>query len=366
MSFESGTVSLRMFTLPRRFEDGVIERFADHSLPSLESLGEDVIIGWVTGRHLFDRTITEDTAYPSGYLRLTLVKAERKIPSSLLKAELKQEELLRLEMKQADYVSRQERAELRQELVERLLPQMPPQLNGIDLVHDPKDLFIYTDAISQKQADVFIMHMRHTTGIAPEPVSPETLARARKRVDVRDWYPSSFSPSVEDTCVSADPGHDFATWLWYRSETEEQFIKTRQGDISVFIEGPLTLYMEGEGAHESVIRKGNPTVSMEAQASLMAGKKLAKCKISFVRGEEVWSGNFDASEFTIRTMKLPEDEEKLDPMSRFQGRLVKIDEFREMLFELYDAFVEVRSDKKAWSALRPALHAWVKNRRAVP
>ena len=106
MSFESGTVSLRMFTLPRRFEDGVIERFADHSLPPLESLGEDMIIGWVTGHHLFDRTITEDTAYPSGYLRLTLVKAERKIPSSLLKAELKQEELLRLEMKQADYVSR--------------------------------------------------------------------------------------------------------------------------------------------------------------------------------------------------------------------------------------------------------------------
>jgi hypothetical protein len=366
MSFESGAVSLRMFTIPRKFEDGVVERFADQSLPSLDSLREDAIYGWVTGRHLFDRKITEDTAYPAGHLRLTLVKAERKIPSSLLKAEMKQEELVRLQMKEADYVSRKEKAEIRQELVERLLPQMPVQLKGTDFVHNPDELYIYTDAVSEKQADEFIMHLRHASGIAPEPITPEALARARKRVDTRDWYPSSFSPDVEDEFVSGDPGHDFATWLWFRSETVEQFIKTSQGDVSVFIEGPLTFFMEGGGAHESVIRKGNPTVSMEAKASLLAGKKLAKCKLTVTRGEEIWTGNFDASELTVRSMKLPEDEEKLDHMSRFADRLVKIGEFREILFDLFDEFVTVRSDKKAWSALRPTIHEWVKSRKAVP
>ena len=365
MSFESGAVSLRMFTLARPLADDVIDAFAENSLPSLDSVREDAVFGWVTGRHLLDRNINDESAYLGGSLRLSLVKAERKIPTSLLKAEQKQEEIVRLQMKSLDFVSRKEKSEIREELIERLLPQMPPQLKELSMVKDPESGFLYTDAVSEKQADEFVIHFRHATGIGAEPVTPQSLALSRKRIDVRDWYPSSFSPKVEDEAVSDDAGMDFLTWLWFLSEAQNDFVETSQGKISLLIEGPLQFLMEGGGAHESVIRKGNPTVSAEAKASLLAGKKLTKARVSFVRGEDVWSGNFDAVEFVMRSMKLPEDPDKLEPISRFQDRLIKIGEFREMLFTLYDQFVEIRADKERWRAERSRIHDWVTDRKSI-
>jgi hypothetical protein len=97
----------------------------------------------------------------------------------------------------------------------------------------------------------------------------------------------------------------------------------------------------------------------------MSGKKLAKAKLSLVRGEDVWSGNFDAVEFVMRGMKLPEDPDKLDPVSRFQDRLIKIGEYREMMFTLYDMFVDARSDRGNWKSEKADIHEWVKNRKAV-
>ena len=365
MSFESGSVSLRMFTLARPLPDDAVDHFNENSLPSLDSVRQDPVFGWVTGRHLLDRNINEESAYFGGALRLSLVKAERKIPTSLLKAEMKQEELVRIQAKELEYVSRKEKAEIREELVDRLLPQMPAQLKELCMVQDAETGVLYTDAVSEKQADEFIIHFRHATGVGAEPMTPASIALARKRVDVRDWYPTSFSPEVEAEQVSDDPGYDFLTWLWFQSEANDEFIDTPQGKISLLIEGPLQFVMEGGGAHESVIRKGNPTVSTEAKASLLSGKKLTKAKISVVRGEDVWSGNFDAAEFVTRSMKLPEDPDKLDPVSRFQDRVIKIGEYRDMMFALYDQFVEVRSDKNTWKAALNDIHSWVKKRKAV-
>ena len=365
MSFESGSVSLRLFTPVRKLSDDSIDGFADHALPSLDSVREDPVFGWVTGRHLLDRNINEESAYFGGALRLSLVKAERKIPGSLLKAEQKQEELVRIMAKNMEFVSRKEKSDIRQELVERLLPQMPAQLKEMSMVQDPEQGFLYTDAVSEAQADEFIIHFRHATGIGAEIVTPETLALSRKRADVRDWFPSSFSPEVDDDVVSGEPGHDFLTWLWFMSESTKDFIETPAGKISLLIEGPLQFVMEGGGAHETVYRKGNPTVSTEAKASLLSGKKLTKAKLSLVRGEEVWSGNFDGKEFVMRGMKLPEDEDKLDPVSRFQDRLIKIGEYRDMMFALFDMFVDTRGDRDDWKKTRADIHNWVKSRKAI-
>ena len=63
MGFESGALSVSMFYLQRRLPEDMVASFAEHALPPIDTLGKGAIGGWVTGRHLLDRNITEDSAH---------------------------------------------------------------------------------------------------------------------------------------------------------------------------------------------------------------------------------------------------------------------------------------------------------------
>ena len=51
------------------------------------------------------------------------------------------------------------------------------------------------------------------------------------------------------------------------------------------LEGPLTFFREGEGAHEAVLRKGTPLNSREAGTALYCGKKLKRAKLVLAEGD---------------------------------------------------------------------------------
>src|SRR6266403_1206531 len=83
MSFESGSVATRLFYVVKGLPKDAVTRFNNHVAPPLKNLGSQSQQGWVGGRHLLDAPITDENAYYGGYLRLALVKAERKVPTSL-------------------------------------------------------------------------------------------------------------------------------------------------------------------------------------------------------------------------------------------------------------------------------------------
>ncbi len=366
MSFESGSISCRAFFVPRDLPDNAVELFAAHAAPPLDNLKDDPIQGWVGGRHLLDRRITDENAYYAGHLRLTLMQAERKIPPALLKAEQTMEELAQLQATGKQYLNRKEKSEIRQAVVERLLPQMPPQLKGITFVHSPAERMIYASCVSEKQLDAFQIHFARTVGYALIPAMPADTALRRKSLDVEELAPSSFSPDLDDREVSCVIGEDFLTWLWYMSEMEKGAIALEDlGEVAVLIEGPLTFHMEGDGAHLTVLRKGSPLISAEAKTALLVGKKLRAAKLNMVFGEEAWSCTLDAEQFVFRGLKLPETEEKLDPISRFQERLTKLDRFTDLFFRLYDEFLSRRSRAEEWRDEVQRIRKWVSDRQAA-
>ena len=116
MSFESGSMTFRMFYLPQPFPRDYLDRFASKVAPPISTLGPEPIHGWVTGRHLLDTHITQETAFLAGYLRLTLMRAERKIPESLLRAECRMEELARMQAEGRAEIDRRTRSEIRKEI----------------------------------------------------------------------------------------------------------------------------------------------------------------------------------------------------------------------------------------------------------
>ncbi len=364
MGFEKGSLSFRMFFASRDFSATDVDKFAAAALPPLNTLAEEEIHGWVAGRHLLDRHITEESAYLGGYLRLTLVQAKKAVPASLLSAECAVEEVAVMEADDKQYLNQQARSEIRRDVKERLLPDMPPQLKGIDFVFNERSRMIYATATSEKQLDAFVLNLMQTTGVMAEVADPENIAAKTESIDVHNWPPVSFSSEIEDGMVDGTAGREFLMWLWYCSEKRGGLANIPDvGEIAYMVEGPLTFVMEGKGAHEITLKKGEPMLSAEARTALLSGKKLKKAKVQFVRGEEAWAFTFDADEFIFRNLKLPQTE-TFDRVGKFQERMVLLEVFRQSFFHLYSEFVMERNASRSWKETKEAMRKWVADRPA--
>jgi hypothetical protein len=362
MGFEKGSLSFRMFFAQRDFVAADVDKFAAAAFPPLNSLAEEEIHGWVASRHMLDRNITEETAYLGGYLRLTLTQAKKAVPTSLLQAECAVEEMAAMEAEEKQYLNQQARSEIKKGVKERLLPDMPPQLKGIDFVFDERSHMIYATATSEKQLDAFVLSLMQTTGVMAQVADPENIAAKTESVDVHNWAPSSFSDELEDGMVDGTAGREFLMWLWYCSEKRGGLTNIPDvGEIAYMVEGPLTFVMEGKGAHEITLKKGEPMLSAEARTALLSGKKLKKAKVQFVRGEEAWAFTFDADEFVFRSLKLPQTE-TFDRVGKFQERMVLIETFRETFFHLFREFVKERNSSGDWKETKAAMRKWVADR----
>lgn len=363
MAFENGSVSYRMFYVTRAMPEDAVALFAEHAAPPIKTLSDGEIHGWVSGRHLLDRVITKDNAYYGGFLRLTLMKAEKKIPESLLRAECRMEELARAEAQGKAYLTRSERKDIKDEITSRLLPEMPPILKGIPFVYDERDGVIYAGALSEKQMDAFMIYFSQTLGFSLIPVLPETAAAKRLRVDIKQWAPSSFSPEMEDGEAGQDPGEDFLTWLWFFSEARGGVASLKGlGEFAIMIDGPLHFILEGDGAHEAVLRRGEPRLSAEAKTSLLSGKKLKQARLTLAEGEAQWSCTFTAAGFVVRSLKMP-PLEKMDAVTAFQERMNQIARFSEALLQLFDRFVEERQQVSQWKKTQTDIKDWVSSRK---
>ena len=331
--------------------------------PPLDTVKDQPVYGWVTGRHLLDRQIDDNNSYLAGYLRLCLLEAERKIPNSLLRAEMKQEELIRMAVSGSESISRREKVEMKQEIVDRLLASMPPQLKGMTFVHRPGDGYLFAESLAEKQVDIFTSYLREALGFPPQVITPESWAMHSQHSDPNQWLPCSFSEDVEAERTSPLAGHDFMTWLWYQSETFPDKVPAgKEGHLGILVEGPLTLVMEGGGAHEITLRKGNPTQSAEARSCLLAGKKLRKANINLVRGEQVWNMSLDGETLAVRSLKPIPPEGNLDYVSRFQDRMLQVELVGQLLRGVYDSFVEERKSPEIWGKQVKAIQAWAKAR----
>ena len=361
MGFESGSISFRAFYLASQLPEDHLERFSQHAAPPMDSVGRDPAQGWVTGRHLLDRNIVEETAYLGGYLRLSLMKAERKVPMPLLRAECMMEELAAIQASGEAFLPRPERTKIRKEITERLLPQMPPQLSGISMVCGKQDDFLFATAIGDKQIDALTLAFNSTVGIELVPITPETASLKRKQFSTRQLSPCSFSPNCKDEDAPDLVGFDFMTWLLFYCEERGGLVESGQGEFSVMLEGPLLFFMEGAGAHEVRINKGAPLLSGESNTALRSGKKLRRARLTIARGEEQWSADMDGADFAIRGLKLPKAP-PMDAASAYQERIISTRTFVSTFLAVYDIFIEERRDTTVWANVKRDMHKWVSTR----
>ena len=351
--------------MPAKMPDDALERFADRKALPLQYVKDKEELGWVTGRHLLDTRIDAETAYMGGYLHLVLRSAQRKIPSSLLKAECKMVEFAMMEENNGAFLTSKERKKIKEEVQDRLMEEMPPSLAGTPFVYDPNNDLLYVGTFSRSKIDAFIYFFYDTGGIEPVLLSPELIAENSLGYSIDSVEPLSFSPHRAEGDEDGGLGRDFATWIWYFQDVEGgTFEVPHLGEFGIMVDGPMCFAAEGPGALESVIRKGMPTNSAEAKASLMVGKKIMKAKYIMTKEKQTWVFNLDAATFNFQAVTLPDGEE-LDLGSHFQERMYFIDTMRRAFLHLFDAFLQRVDDPGEADALTAKIHAWVDNLKSL-
>lgn len=366
MALDTGSASFRMIELPRKLPVDWGHRFAARAAGALEGVTDEESVGWVTSRHLLDVAISEESAMVGGYIHLVLRIAQRKVPATLLRAECKLEELAVMAADGKHFLKAKDRAEIRQSVVERLLPNMPPQLKAIPIVMAPDETYLFAGATSEKQTDQVVALLASTLGMAPEPSDPGVLAAlVRPGTEVEDLVGLSFSPEMPEAEMEPATGREFLTWLWFVADTHNGSLTLADGrELGVLLEGPLTFINEGEGAYVTSLRKGMPETSLEAKSCLLAGKKLSSAKLTFALDDEhIWSFQADGDLFSFRGMKLPKGE-GADPIGRFQDRMAAFADWRAIWLDLYGQFLDRRTNAAAWRKEVKKLREWVAGRPA--
>jgi len=363
MPFDRGPMTFRICHLPQPLPKDALERFAAAAAPPLESVKDEPLWGWVSGRHLLERRIDHETALLGGYLHLCLRKAERRIPPALLRAECRLAELAQMAANKSEHIARKDRKAIKEEVTQRLLPQMPPQLSGVSFTVDATDNGLYVAAPSQSVLDTFLGLFCKAIGFEPVALTPEVAATTLFSLSPEAVPPLNFSPELPDSQASGTLGQNFLTWLWcFQEERHGVLPQTKLGEFSLMMDGPLVFVAEGPGAYESAIRKGAPTISAEAKAALTVGKKLRRAKLVLARarGEE-WSVTVDADEFVFRGLKVPEGE-AMDPGSIFEERMGNLYTFQKVFFALFQRFLHEFSEPGKVHAFQEQAKKWVRER----
>ena len=344
MPFDSGTISFSVFKLSKEIPEDHLDRFAKYSVCKLEEVGDAPNLGWC-GRHLLERRIDSETAYVGEFLHMHFRSAVRKIPPSLMKAECMQRELAQMQADKISNLSRKRKKEIKEEVEEELLKYMPPQLSGIPFVYFQPENLLFVGSGAVKPSDSLITLFMESMDIEAVPRIP--VGEAMRVLDTRQIQidPLDFTGKNLSEMDSLLLGRDFLTWIWYKCESDTpKFIVPDLGEFSVGIDGPLTLVSESIGSHETVLRKGLPTLSPEAHSGIQAGKKLKSARVSITRGDDIWSFTVDADNFIFKSMKLP-DGEAMDAIARFEERIEFIYMVQEAFFSLYSDFIKLFAGK---------------------
>ncbi|MDD3886037.1 MAG: recombination-associated protein RdgC [Victivallaceae bacterium] len=361
MPFDRGTFTLAMFDLGKELPENMLELFAARKAGTLDSVTAEPQIGWVTGRHLLDTVIDGESAMLGGCCYLMLRQASRKVPASLLNALCKREERAYMKANNLSYVSSKQKKLIREEMTDKYLQQMPPSLSGIPMVLDTNEKLLYVGASSRTQLEMFIDQFFQTVKVEPIQLTPELLLEKKFNTTEASFPSLSFNGEpIGEPAV----GRDFLTWLWYTNEKCTPLNVGQYGEFEVMVEGPFVFASEDDarGSGEVSVKKGEATPrSAEAKAALAAGKKLKKAKLSFTRANQIWSGTFDADQFSFGSFKLPEGEEMSNDDEIFAERMLNLSIFKEAFSAYFEKFATDLTGAEA-DQLKKELIDWAKNR----
>lgn len=160
-------------------------------------------------------------------------------------------------------------------------------------------------------------------------------------------------------------GSEFLLWLWYKAECYDGFFELRHhGDVEVVFDDRLRLEAYLAETERNTFKGGSPAWSPEAKLALREGKRPTRARLKIVRDGREWRFKFKAEDFALSTLKIPSLLSERDD-EKFLERMDLIEEVEDILEDLYEEFVVIRTSPLWEDRLLPAIQDWIFSDAAV-
>lgn len=334
MSFASGPITFRRYFIEGPFarvvDDGMVRVLNDHAFGRHGTATPDRSeIGWVSGEHAFDTRFTPDKIAYDRFAYFMIRVDKTSPPPAILQSYVRQEELAETDQAESDASGRQvlggparkrarERAIIRaqEEAKKGLYRRIATYPALIDL---PRRT-VYLGNTGSAVGDRFLELFRDSFGASLEPadsalVAHRIAAAAGDARAIEDAAPFHLIPPPQVEAAEADWsrnrlffGREFLTWLWFKTDHDDEAFESRRGEVSARITDALHLECDFHLTGRDTLRCDKPTSAPEARAALAIGKQPTRAGLLLQGPAGHYGLTFDAARFAISGLRVPDVE----------------------------------------------------------
>ncbi|MCK4659538.1 MAG: hypothetical protein KAV82_08460 [Phycisphaerae bacterium] len=381
MGLASGSVSFRRYFIqgagPADVTDEFIKAISENAFGRYGAVDADnVEVGWITPRHLFDNNITAECIAVGRFVSLAMRVDRNTIPSTVLKSYIRVEEDVALQAGGREFLSKAEKAKARETAQLRADREIKTgafrRMSAYPVLIDLDRQTVYFGNLGDAMNDRMMLLFQDTFDCALEPAAADRLAyrlmQPCGRVDsiehaqpfhlVREPEGCEGTPDDFDTGDRSFLGKEFLTWLWFKIDTDDSLLRVSGGDeVSVMIDRVLRMECDFAMTGTDVITATGPTALPEAKAALTIGKQPTKMGLIIGSRTGEFSMVLNGRRMAVSAMRIPTDEKGNDPRARREQRFEQIADVAELLDVLYELFLRRRTAHD-WSSELGQMCTW--------
>lgn len=374
MSFASGSVSFRRYYVSgpfqRKIDDELLHRIEACAFGHYGQADRDGIeVGWVTPRHLFDTSFTEEKVIVGRCLHLAMRLDRTKVPGAVLKSYVEIEQEAAREAGGGAKLTKEDLLQARQAAASRADRERKQgvfrRISASPLLFDLKGGQVYFSNLGNTAHDKLVTLFTDTFGAklepaGPAPVASRMLQSAGRHRFFEDAVPCHLIDADDDVCAYASEsdaadrsflGREFLTWLWYRIGVSDGVITVKGGaEIETAIRRELHLSCDFKLTGKDVILQDAPSNAPESRAALAVGKQPAKLGLTLVHRSQAYSLTLDGERFNV-TALIPPGSDEDDPAAILEERCSQVRQVQSLLDSMYAEFLSQRTDARWLSEL---------------
>ena len=356
------------------------DRLSKSSFNSIDNTTEEVSSGWVHLDDSNENSFASPRAFwRDHYLVFTLRRDQRRVPSVVFKAYLKNAESEFLAAHPGmRRVPKQKREELSEAVRAALYAKTLPVPSTYDAVWDTRSGLVTFTSLSPKIMELFEHHFKNTfDGLRLLMLHPFSRAERVLRDDLKPTLLKANRAATGDVLNLIHDnqwlGWGFLLWLTYQTMNKtSEYAVNQPGPAQesepfvAYLNDRLVLLGGEEGGIQKVSVVGSQEQFSEVRAALKNGKQITEATLYFEKEEYQWkmtlrSLMFHFASFKSPSIKLEKDnitDEADEKEAAFYERMHVLEEGLQLFNSLFATFLEIRLGK-TWADEEKNIRKWL-------
>lgn len=334
------------------------------SFTPIDSTPDRRSIGWTGAHDINDYTFELDTIARADNYIWALRIDTKNIPGSTLNNELNIAIKNELQRTGRDFLSRDRKKELKEQVIMRLRTKMTPTPKTIQVVYDQTSNMIFVGTTSNAELEIFEDLAATTFDGNIIRLTADVMAE-----DILDGDPNEVLREIARTSVG-DINYaimtGFLTWLWCKSDTlAGKELPLEPGAFSFVIDNDIVIddYTDSKISSTITVKTKDEHYNFYDLKYGMWKSQRGVRKLTLVvnHGEDKYLITLDATKSAAVTVKTPNirlNGESVLNESPFLEKLYFIDITRKFLNAVFDIYINARTSDR-WEREREHIYQWL-------